>query len=91
MSDCRKGGRLTYLPPEPPTLKRLAELNGEPPWELEIPVPDMLPPEGVDFIGAVVMGGARFERVEGGRCMNPDERDCGRDCDGCGWYERRGA
>lgn len=36
------------------------------------------------------MDGERYERVAGagGRCTNPDERDCGRDCGGCEFYER---
>lgn len=52
----------TLSVPEKPTLKRLAELNGEPPWTLDIPYPDILPEEAIGLIGSVRMNGVVFRR-----------------------------
>lgn len=49
--------------PGRPSLKKLEELHGEPPWTLTLPWPDALPPEAVEFVGTVVVGGKRFEEV----------------------------
>ena len=46
--------------PEKPTLKKLGQLNGEPPWTLSLPFPEALPIEALDFIGVVEVGGKRF-------------------------------
>lgn len=69
------GGILSV--PEKPTLKRLAELNGEPPWTLEVPVPDMLPDGAIDLIGAIRMGGAVFRRERSFREQYGELRDMG--------------
>ena len=66
MSDCRNGGRGTYAVPKPveqATQRRLARMNGEPPWELVVPDWDVLPDEATQFVDVLVWRGVRFVRV----------------------------
>ena len=62
MSDCTNGGRNI---PEKPTLRRLIDVHGEPPWVYSMPWPESLPPEAAELIVAVELGDVRFVR-EGG-------------------------
>jgi len=67
MSDCRNGGRSAYAVPKPverATLRRLASMNGEPPWELVVPDWDVLPDEATQFVDVLVWRGVRFARVK---------------------------
>lgn len=47
-----------------PSLKKLGEVHGEPPWTLEMPWPDALPAEAADYVGTVIVGGKKFEEVK---------------------------
>ena len=62
MSDCTKAGRVSYDIARP-SLKKLYDLHGEPPWELHVPDGGVLPDEAVPFVGTLVWRGVRFERV----------------------------
>lgn len=57
---CKPGARLEV---EKPSLKKLAQLNGNPPWTLTVPYPEILPDEALDFIGCLEMNGVCFVRA----------------------------
>ena len=49
------------------SLRRLVDANGEPPWTIEVPFPDILPKGALGNIGTVIIGGAVFRRERGFR------------------------
>lgn len=65
--------------PEPPSLKRLAQLNGEPPWALTVAdmMESIIPLESSDLIGELVWRGIRFVRDEGQRRADLYRRQLG--------------
>jgi len=50
--------------PERPTLRKLREKNGDPPWALEVPDYGLIPPECSDLVGTLVWRGIKFDRRE---------------------------
>ena len=58
----QQDGTIRYIP-KPVELRKLAELNGNPPWTIVVSDMDIIPHEATDLVGYIEWRGIRFARV----------------------------